>query len=470
MAMTPRQQQMLMLARARARAGNKEEPEEEKTLAGFGENVLSSGGQYLGELKDMVLNPIDTAKGVGALAAGGLQKFADDDGRADELMKQWFGNHEGVAEAAGQFYKDRYGGLDNIADTAYEDPVGILSDIAMVFGGGLKTAGSLANKVGRSGNGVAKALNTAGRVADYGDLLNSGVGGATKAASKLRGGSKYAIDSTLKQAKFSTTLPEAQRARMAETLLENSLDPTSAKSAQKMEGLLDNAEAASKQAIEQFDAGGGVIDAMPAVDNMRGVLADEGRLLTPEQPKRVKTVENMINSAEGVLEPTQGQLTGRQALDARRSADAMVDWKAKGGKQTAKNQALKAYANGLREQLAESVKGLDGVNKDYAKLVEVAEPLRRASGRNTNNSGVLTSAVVNSVGAATSLATGSPIPLAISIIGNKALNPAMRQKLAQAVFDRSSKGSRAMSDKAVAIEIMRVIQEIEQSTGQDNEQ
>ena len=131
---------------------------------------------------------------------------------------------------------------------------------------------------------------------------------------------------------------------------------------------------------------------------------------------------------------------------------------------------LREELRGLREQLAESVKGLDGVNKDYSKLVEVADPLARATARNGNNSGVLTSAIVNSAGAATSLSTGSPIPLAISIIGNKALNPAMRQRLAQAVYDRSSKGSRAISDKALATEIMRVIQEIEQSTGQDNEQ
>ena len=442
----------------------------EKTLAGFGENVLSSGKQFGQEIWDMVSSPVDTAKNVGALAAGGLQKFADDDGRADALMKQWFGNHEGVADAAGQFYKDRYGGMDNIADTAYEDPVGLLSDLAMVFGGGLKTAGSLANKVGKTGNVVAKTLTRAGKVADGLDALNLGVGAATKGASKLRGGAKYAVNNTLENAKFSTTLPEAQRARMAQTLLENGLDPTNPKSVQKMEGLLNKAEEASKQAIDQFDADGGVIDAMPAVDNMRGVLADEGKLIIPEQQKRVKTVEKLIDSTEEVLAPTQGQLSGRQALDSRRAVDASIDWKAKGAKQTARNQALKAYANGLREQLAESVKGLDGVNKDYSKLVEAADPLRRSTARNANNSGSLTSAVLGGIGTATSMATGNLMPLAVSIVYNKSLKPATRQRLAQFVFDRSSKGARSVSDKALSVEIMRVIQEIEQSTGQNDEQ
>ena len=463
------QQRAIALATAKAKAAAKKrsQPEEEKTLAGFGENVLSSGKQFGSEIWDMVSNPSDTAKGVGAFAAGGLQKFADDDGKADELMKQWFGNHEGVIDAAGQFYKDRYGGLDNIADTAYEDPVGLLSDLSMLVGGGLKL-GSTAAKMGGMGR-TAKALGTAGRVADYGDLLNVGVGAATKGASKLRGGAKYAIGNTLENAKFSTTLPEAQRTRMAQTLLENGLDPTNPKSVQKMESLLDKAEAASKQAIDQFDADGGVIDAIPAVDNMRGVLADEGRLLTPEQPKRVKTVENLIENAEEVLAPTQGQMTGRQALDARRSADAMVDWKARGGKQTAKNQALKAYANGLRQQLAESVKGLDGVNAEYSKLVEAADPLRRSTSRNANNSGGLRKAMTGGA-AALSAGTGNVLPLAISIISNNRLNPSSRQRLAQFIFDRSSKGTRSISDRALGVEVMRVIQEIEQSTGQDNEQ
>ena len=209
----------------------------EKTLAGFGENVVSSGKQFGQEIWDMVTNPIDTVKGVGAFAAGGLQKIADDDGAVDAAMKKMFGDHEGVIDAAGQFYKDRYGGIDNIADTAYEDPVGLLSDLSMLVGGGLKL-GSTAAKMGGMGR-TAKALGTAGRIADYGDLLNVGVGAATKGASKLRGGAKYAVNNTLQNAKFSTTLPEAQRARMAQTLLEHGLDPTNPKSVQKMDGLLN---------------------------------------------------------------------------------------------------------------------------------------------------------------------------------------------------------------------------------------
>lgn len=475
MAITPQQQRMLILARARARAGNKDASEEEKTLAGFGDNVVSSGKQFGQEIWDMVSNPGDTIKNVGVLAGGGVQKLIPDDWDLDETLKRGIGNHEGVIDAVGQFYADRYGGLDNIADTAYEDPVGLLSDVAMVFGGGLKTAGSLANRVGGAGNKAAKVLNATGRAADMLDPINSGVGLGTKAAAGLRGipsggAGKYAIDNTMQNAKFSTTLPEAQRARMAETLLQNNLDPTNPKSVQKLDGLLDRAEAASKQAIDQFDADGGMIDAMPAVDKMRGVLREEQRMRGPMFAQRRNTVQGLIDDAMTDLQPTQGLMSGREALDTRRAVDATVDWKQKGAAETAQNQSMKAYANGLREQLAESVKGLDGVNKDYSKLVEVADPLARSTARNANNDGGLRKMVTGAVGAATAYSTGSLAPLAFSIIGNKSLKPATRQRLAQFMYDRSKNGSRSISDKALATEVMRVIQEIEQSAGQDNEQ
>ena len=470
----------LATAKAKAAAKKKSQPEEEKTLAGFGENVLSSGGQYWDEVKNMVLNPIDTLGNAADLAQGVAQKALPDDFTVfgmnpDAGMKNLFGDEEALAEQAGQFYKDRYGGAQNIADTAYEDPVGLLSDIAMVFGGGLKAAGSVANKVGGAGSTAAKVLNKSGKVVDGLDLLNSGVGLTTKTAAGLRGipsggAAKYAVDNTLQNAKFSTTLPEAQRARMAETLLQNNLDPTNAKSVQAMDSLLDKAEQASKKAIEQFDADGGMIDAMPAVDKMRGVLQSEQRMRGPMFAQRRNTVQGLIDDAMTDLQPTQGMMSGRDALDTRRAVDATVDWKQKGAAETASNQSMKAYANGLREQLAESVKGLDGVNKDYSRLVEAADPLRRATARNTNNDGGLRKMITGGLGAATAYSTGSLVPLVFSIIGNQSLKPATRQRLAKFMYDRSKNGSRSISDRALATEVMRVIQEIEQSTGQDNEQ
>lgn len=63
-----------------------------------------------------------------------------------------------IGRAIGQSYKDRYGGWDEIARTAYFDPVGTLADVSAVAGavggaaklGGLGKVSSVANKVSRA--------------------------------------------------------------------------------------------------------------------------------------------------------------------------------------------------------------------------------------------------------------------------------------------------------------------------------
>lgn len=117
---------------------------EEKTLGGFGQNVLKSGGRMAEDLFNAVTSPIQTGKGILKLAKGAV-----------ELAIPGEQGDEDSARAVGQFYKDRYGGVENIKDTLYNDPVGAVADLSTVLGGGagvLKGVGALS----KSAN-VAKA-------------------------------------------------------------------------------------------------------------------------------------------------------------------------------------------------------------------------------------------------------------------------------------------------------------------------
>jgi hypothetical protein len=70
--------------------------------------------------------------------------------------------HEKYAEAVGQFFADRYGGIENVRKTLAQDPVGFAADVATVLtaGGGLAARGpGLVGKVG-------KVATAAGRVVD----------------------------------------------------------------------------------------------------------------------------------------------------------------------------------------------------------------------------------------------------------------------------------------------------------------
>src|SRR5574343_1541174 len=111
------------------------EPAEERSFGGFLGNVVKSGGQMVGDLASTVAHPIDTGKNLFRLAKG-----------AAELAIPGEQGDEDVARAAGQFYKDRYGGWENIKNTLYEDPVGALADASTVLGGAggaAKAAGAL---------------------------------------------------------------------------------------------------------------------------------------------------------------------------------------------------------------------------------------------------------------------------------------------------------------------------------------
>lgn len=98
--------------------------------------ALKTAGDTLGvigksakELIDPVLHPIETAKSLGVAVTHPIE----------------------TAKAIGGAYKDRYGGIDNIADTVANDPVGFVADAFLVggaTGSGLRAIGKALNKPG----------------------------------------------------------------------------------------------------------------------------------------------------------------------------------------------------------------------------------------------------------------------------------------------------------------------------------
>jgi hypothetical protein len=103
--------------------------DEKKSVGGFFTNVIKSGGKFIKDtvvgVKDIVIHPKRTLENIGDPLAGagmlGIKKATGTtrfDG-APEIDK---------ARAVGSFYKDRYGGAEQIRNTLYNDPVGALSD------------------------------------------------------------------------------------------------------------------------------------------------------------------------------------------------------------------------------------------------------------------------------------------------------------------------------------------------------
>lgn len=143
-----------------------------KSIQGFANNVIGSGGKLIGDTVGAVANVFNpdmeknTVANVAKLAAGTAQ-YLDP---TQALGTQY----EDKARAVGNFYKDRYGSFDKIGETLYNDPVGVVADVASVAtgaGGLIKGGASLAGKAGMVSN-AGKVANVGSKVASFGNKVD----------------------------------------------------------------------------------------------------------------------------------------------------------------------------------------------------------------------------------------------------------------------------------------------------------
>ena len=133
-------------------------------------NLIPSGIQFgkdIGTAAVNVFNPDmqqNTLANLGKAAVGGLANLAEVVTGNEELFNL---QSEEVASAIGDFYVERYGGIDKAAETLKTDPVGFLADVAglMAGAGGLArgaAAGATRGATTVSRTGVAATAAKAG--------------------------------------------------------------------------------------------------------------------------------------------------------------------------------------------------------------------------------------------------------------------------------------------------------------------
>jgi len=116
------------------------------------ENIGPSALQFGKDIVQPFLHPVETAESLKNLGHGLLQKTNILHG--DEYKK--------YPEAVGQFFADRYGGVENLKKTLAEDPVGFASDLSLVLTGGAALPAKIPGAVGQ----VGRATQTVGRAVD----------------------------------------------------------------------------------------------------------------------------------------------------------------------------------------------------------------------------------------------------------------------------------------------------------------
>jgi len=153
-----------------------DQTQQQKSLGGFVGNIFSSGANLVGGLANIFLHPIQTVQGIGQAIAHPIQNVVNP-------------------------LKERYGGLSNIANTLYNDPVGAALDVSTVLGG----VGAL-GKIGAEGSNLARL----GEMAAKGSEIIDPIQGALK----------------LSQGALTKTLGKA--GTTAENIYQNTLKPSMA--------------------------------------------------------------------------------------------------------------------------------------------------------------------------------------------------------------------------------------------------
>lgn len=160
-------------------------PTTPKSLKGFLGNTLTSGADLIGNTVGALAHPIKTVKALGSVALGGVSKLIPGRQKSEDSF-----------DAVTGFYKDRYGSLGALKETAYNDPVGLAADVSTLFTGG----GALASRVGRLGkvgelgelSALSKAGNTIKSVGQAIDPLSAAVKTIGKGTEFATDGRKFA--------------------------------------------------------------------------------------------------------------------------------------------------------------------------------------------------------------------------------------------------------------------------------------
>jgi hypothetical protein len=138
-----------------------------QALGNLDESALQLGKDIITPL----LSPVQTAKDLISLGSSVINLVRPGEQGNEELAKQ-----------VGKFFKDRYGGLENIKKTFATDPVGMLSDVSILFTGGA----ALAPKASATANILNKASKI-DPIVGATKLVGGGVNLASKAPSKILG-------------------------------------------------------------------------------------------------------------------------------------------------------------------------------------------------------------------------------------------------------------------------------------------
>lgn len=336
------------------------------------QNVPGSALELGKSYASAIMHPLDTASNVADVLKGYMQKGRELSppeyrGTAPAFDKT-------KAEAVNEMFRQRYGGAENIAQTAEKDPVGMAVDLAAVLTGGGSLLGKVPGVVGKAGQVVAatgraiEPVNVAGKVLSttFGTIPRETLGFTTGAgeksigeafASGVAGGEKGAAfrENISGQAKATDVVDEARAA---------------------LDKMRTDRSTAYKSGMVDIKADPTVLDMSPIVkkvEEVRNRGTYKGKVIDKSAADTWQQIDDVVNDWEK-SNPTDFHTP--EGLDALKKRIGDIRDSLPYGT-PARNAATNVF-NVVREQIVNQAPAYGKVMKDYNEASDTLQELEKA--------------------------------------------------------------------------------------------
>lgn len=387
-------------------------------------NIPESGMRLLGDIAKMALSPMETLS----------------------AMRSMF-SAEGMS-ALGDFYKQRYGSVENAMRTAYTDPAGFMADVSGV-GAGIallskipRVAAKVPGKQSAALTAAASGMERAGQALAATDPLYLSVKAPLVAGSAIgqAAGLPQSIYETALKMGTSPRTKMGQRSTregVIETLLEQQIPIT--------EGGLKILQSNVNEAMKIFDGlisqatQSGVMipvsQALQGVQKLRRSLNDPTS--NPNRVQQVQAIDDYVQTWLNDLGPVR-ELTPNQVLQLRRNMDSLINYQTVGGTTPPlQSQITEAMAEGSRESLRQTVEGLGQTGTNLNRMLTAEEALSRAVNRLSQNQ-QFSLPQIGMFGVGVGAAPYNEIVSYLAMAGALLANPGVKQAVARAIYNNTS--------------------------------
>lgn len=452
---------------------NEQPKEENKSVGGFAKNIIKSAGGFIADTAKGVYNslrhPVETVDNIATPIAGAVESGIE------HITGKPFSDQSDInkGKAVAEFYKNRYGSVENILNTLYNDPVGFAADasaVASLVGGTFEKAGEL-SKISQ----LTKAGEVTSKTGEILDPIQSSM----KVAGKVL--PDRAVESVSKRLYQSALKPSGtpeEASRIVQTGLRERI-PVSEHGYNQVQNIIHDI---NKEVENQIKAGtqseklGMALTAPPklksaAITGERSTLG-EGILIDGHSvAERLSEVRDFyrdtvaphtyledLDKLESSFLNAHGKAIPIEQAQKLKQNTYQVLRKAYGEMKSAQIEGQKALARGLKEEIVKQYPEINNLNGRETALIELEDQLERFVKRNGNTQIVGIGTPITAMAGA-ALSPSKKLGLIAGFAKAALDNPEIKSKLAILLSKASSKTGRAAPlIKKVITPATRVVQ------------